>query len=128
MYTYERIWFAVEGRGALGLSCCPWTLVGPFPWAQQGPFIWDLVGPFPDERSEACLEPSDEVCNCKLHMRQADDCTRRRPNPTHNTDKVLHIRQTRSGTYLSISQIISIICSDSICVVLLPTTDNIHMA
>ena len=61
--------------GGLGLSFCPWALVGPFPWAQPGPFPWALVGPFPTERSEACSERSDEVRDCKLHIRQTEDCT-----------------------------------------------------
>ena len=62
IYTCERILFAVEGAWGVGLSFCPWALVGPFPWA--------LFGPFPTEQSEACSERSDEVRGCKLHITQ----------------------------------------------------------
>ena len=60
-YIHEKIWFAVEEGGGKFLN------LGAVPWAQAWPFPWALVAPFPTKRSEACLERSDKVQDCRLH-------------------------------------------------------------
>ena len=58
-----------KGSGVVGLSICSWNLVRPFPRAQREPLPWAIVGGVPSERSEACLERSGEVRDCKLDIK-----------------------------------------------------------
>ena len=64
-------------RAGLRATIDIWHCLVPFPWA--------LVGSFFAERRESCSERRDEVCDCKLHTTQTNDCTQHRLTPIHNT-------------------------------------------
>ena len=48
------------------------------------------------ECSETCSERNDEAGDCKLHIPHTKVHTQHRLSPTHNTDQIPHIIQTKA--------------------------------